>query len=70
MTFDGARNALAEIHRDESGDIPIGPLLVIGLIVIPLVIGLITFGEEVMNWLEKRWGKVTDSDTDNMNFEP
>ena len=55
---------LPRFHNEESGDIPVGPLLMIGLIVIPLVIGLIAFGEELMSWLGGRWEKVTESDPD------
>jgi hypothetical protein len=70
MVLDAVTRRLSELHREESGDIPIGPLLLIGLIVIPLVIGLIAFGEEVMSWLSEQWGLVSDADTSGMEFKP
>ncbi len=64
MTFGSVRNRMEEFHGEEVGDIPVGPLLMIGLIVIPLVIGLVAFGDQVMDWFGDRWGKVTDEDPD------
>ncbi len=55
------RRSLRELASDESGEIPVGPLLVIGLIVIPLVIGLITFGEELSAFLRGQWDLVGNS---------
>ncbi len=53
--------SLRELAGDESGEIPVGPLLVIGLIVIPMVIGLITFGEELSGFLREQWDQVGNS---------
>ncbi len=55
------RRSLRELASDESGEIPVGPLLMIGLIVIPLVIGLITFGEELSGFLREQWDQVGNS---------
>jgi hypothetical protein len=55
------------LGSDESGEIPVGPLLVIGLIVIPLVIGLITFGTELQQWLRGQWDQV-GSNTQPIDF--
>ena len=46
------------LHRDESGDIPVGPILVIGLIVIPLVIALVAFGDAIVDWLKQQWDSI------------
>ena len=70
MVFKAVTRRLSELHREESGDIPVGPLLLIGLIVIPLVIGLIAFGEQVMNWLEEQWGTLQEeSSGSDMDFD-
>ena len=37
------------LHHDRSGDLPIGPMLLIGLIVIPLVFLLILFKDELVD---------------------
>ena len=38
------------LHHDETGEMPIGPMLIIGLIVIPLVFLLIYFKDEIVRW--------------------
>ncbi len=55
MQLSRFRNFLNRLDRDESGDIPVGTLLLIGLVVIPLVIGLIAFGSDISTWLEGLW---------------
>jgi Flp pilus assembly pilin Flp len=70
MVLDVVTKRLSELHREESGDIPVGPLLLIGLIVIPMVIGLIAFGDAVMEWLSDQWSEVSGADTDGMEFQP
>jgi hypothetical protein len=45
---------------DESGEIPVGGLLIIGLIVIPLVIALIVFRAEVYTWFVMQWINVRE----------
>ncbi|NCC26611.1 MAG: hypothetical protein EOM22_00285 [Gammaproteobacteria bacterium] len=55
--------ALKRLHQDERGDIPVGQLAVIGLIVIPLVIALIIFRDELLGWLRERWDEVKGADT-------
>ena len=57
------RERLAVLHRDERGDIPVGPILLIGLVVIPLVIGLVAFGDTLSDWFSEQWGKITGTDT-------
>ena len=54
-------NSWAKLAADDSGEIPIGPLLMIGLVVIPLVIGLVTFGEEVSQYMRQQWDLVGNS---------
>ncbi|NNL84709.1 MAG: hypothetical protein HKP27_03605 [Myxococcales bacterium] len=55
-SFTGALRAL---HKDESGDVPVGPILLVGLIVIPLVIFLLAFGEEIQTWFSDNFQTLT-----------
>ena len=48
----------AELNRDESGEIPVGPILVIALVVIPIGLALMTFGTDLYDWFEQKWLKV------------
>jgi len=50
---------LQRLHQDDRGDIPVGNILIIGLIAIPLVIALIAFGDAIMDWLADQWAKVS-----------
>lgn len=58
MILTQLKRLFVSLHDNEDGDIPVGPILVIGLIVIPLVIALVAFGEEIVNWLRTKWGDV------------
>lgn len=62
-TIRRAQERLRALHRDERGDIPVGPILLIGLVVIPLVIGLVAFGDTLSDWFEDQWNKITGTDT-------
>ena len=59
--MESLRRTGRSLARDDSGEIPVGPLLIIGLIVIPLVVGLITFGEEMSQFLRQQWDLVGSS---------
>ena len=47
-----------ELHRDDEGEIPVGPILVIALVVIQLGLLLMTFGEQLFTWFDAKWAKV------------
>lgn len=40
---------IAALHEDDAGEIPVGPLLIIGLIVVPLVLMLTYFRDELQD---------------------
>lgn len=42
MSFKPLRN----LHRDQRGEMPIGPILIIALVVLPLIFVLISFREK------------------------
>ncbi len=58
MIFTQVKTLLARLHDDENGDIPVGPILVIGLVVIPLVIAIMVFGEELVKLFKRKWGEI------------
>lgn len=49
------KSKIIELHNDENGDIPVGSIMVIGLIAIPLVIALIAFRDDAVAWLEEEF---------------
>jgi hypothetical protein len=59
MSLQSIRDFAQRLDADESGDLPVGPLLLIGLIVIPLVIFLITFGSEIQEWFRDNMNELT-----------
>ncbi|MFT7459837.1 MAG: Flp pilus assembly pilin Flp [Planctomycetota bacterium] len=46
------------LHHDERGEIPVGALLLIGLIAIPLVIILVTFMDQITEWVNEQFKKL------------
>ena len=56
-------NWLGELHQDQRGDVPVGPILVIGLIAIPLVIALVIFRDAMLDYLRDRLNDFTGANT-------
>ena len=50
--------ALARLHRDERGDDGVNKILIIAMIVVPLVIVLIHFGNEIVDFFQQMWGRL------------
>ena len=42
-------------RKYQTGEIPVGDILIIGLIAIPIVISLIILREDVFTWLIDQW---------------
>lgn len=51
----------ADLDLDERGEMPIGPLLIIALIVLPLVFLLITFRDKIREYLIGEGERVIDA---------
>lgn len=68
MIFTQVKNLLTRLHDNENGDIPVGPILVIGLVVIPLVIAIMMFGDELAVWLREKW-EITKETGEKNNIE-
>ena len=60
----GLNRALARIHRDEQGDEGVNKVLIIAMIVIPLVIVLIWFGDEIVGFFEDQWTALQGEEID------
>jgi len=58
MNFTHVKTLLSRLHDDENGDIPVGPILVIGLVVIPMVIAITMFGDDLVTWFKGKWTAV------------
>ena len=54
MSFKPLRN----LHRNESGEMPIGPILIIALVVLPLIFVLLTFRDKANEKLVEESGEV------------
>ena len=60
-----AKRNLKDLHKDEQGAESIEKLLIIGLIVLPLLILLVWFRDEISNFMKDKWSDVEeDADVD------
>jgi|SaaInl8_135m_RNA_FD_contig_21_1458050_length_498_multi_29_in_0_out_0_1 hypothetical protein len=50
------------LHQNEKGDIPVGMILIIGVVVIPLVIFLIAYKDDIANFLSEETASVIEKD--------
>ncbi len=55
-------NRLRTFHRDEQGDEGVNKILIIALIAVPLVIILIIFGKEIVQWFKDAWSDLAGED--------
>ncbi|MDH3591359.1 MAG: hypothetical protein OER88_05745 [Planctomycetota bacterium] len=56
------RDRLRGFHRDEQGDEGVNKILIIALIAVPLVIILIIFGKEIVQWFKDAWADLAGED--------
>jgi len=59
---------LRRLHEDERGEIPVGQVLVIGMVVIPLVVALVAFGGALADWLAGIWNNASGSTINTPSF--
>ncbi len=52
---------LANLHRDERGD-AVQFILVAAAVVVPLVIALIMFGDDIVGWLSSQGGELAGTE--------
>ena len=64
MKLNKIKASIKKLHHDERGEIPVGPILVIGLIVIPLVVMLAVFRDNIAQFLTDQSAKIASEGTD------
>jgi len=57
-------NYIGKLHRNESGDVPVGTMLIIALIVIPLLFLLISFKDEIVGAFTEEANAVLENKED------
>ena len=63
--------ALRRFHSDEQGDEGVNKILIIAMIVVPLVIVLILFGKNIVQFFQAAWEKLTGtSEKESPEFTP
>ena len=55
------KSALRKIHQDQRGDVPVGTLLMVALIVIPILFLLIAFREDIVEYFTTESDAVMES---------
>ena len=66
-----ALRALRRFHSDEQGDEGVNKILIIAMIVVPLVIVLILFGKNIVEFFNNAWKKLTGtSEKESPTFSP
>ena len=60
----GLRATLSRFHRSEQGDEGVNKILIIALIVVPLVVVLIAFGNKIKEWFMSAWESITGKKVD------
>ena len=56
------RSALHKLHRDEGGAEGLEKLLIIGAIVLPLLLVLMLFREQLFDWVSEKWDAILGDD--------
>ena len=62
MTFNKLITVFKNLNQDERGDIPVGPILIIGLIAIPMVIALIAFSDAILGYIGEKFDEFTNTE--------
>ncbi len=65
----GWARRLRRILADEQGDEGVNKILIIALIAIPIVIVLLVFGRDIVEWFRDKWGELT-GEKDEEGFDP
>ena len=58
MKIHELRKRLGALHADDTGEVPLGAILLVGLIVIPVVILLFNYSEEVTTMFNRKKGEL------------
>jgi hypothetical protein len=62
--FANVRQSLKNFHESERADIPVGTVLVVAFIVVPLVILLVFYRKELVTKFKELWKAMFDAGSD------
>jgi hypothetical protein len=68
MKVSNVLGRLRGFWADEQGDEGVNKVLIIAMIVIPLVIVLIAFGDKIIDFFQDQWTKLTGEQVDDPEF--
>lgn len=60
--------AVRRFDERRGGEMPIGPILIIALVVLPLLFILIMFRDDVTEYLNNEWGATADAAASKKTF--
>ncbi len=55
--FQNARNSISKFHNDEDGFEAVQVIMIVAIAAIVLV-GVMTVGQEIMDWLKEKWNEL------------
>ena len=56
------RSGLSRLHADETGAEGLEKLLIVGAIVLPLLLVLILFRDQLFTWVTEKWDNILGGD--------
>lgn len=56
------RKAIRQFHSDERGDEGVNKILIIAMVAIPLIVILIIFGGEIIDFFKGEWTELQDDE--------
>ena len=60
---------IRKFDKARGGEMPIGPILIIALVVLPLLFILIMFRDDVTKYLNEEWGETAGKAAEKTSFE-
>ena len=60
---------IRKFDQARGGEMPIGPILILALVVLPLLFILIMFRDDVTDYLNKEWGTTAGAAATKTEFE-
>lgn len=60
--WNAARSGLRRLHADQAGAEGLEKLLIIGAIVLPLLLVLILFRDQLFEWVSEKWDDILGGD--------
>lgn len=54
-----ALKLMYRLHKDETGQMPVADILMFAAISVPMILGLVTFTNELLEWFSQRFSELT-----------